>query len=116
MDFQGRAKAPPQLKLGGGSLAAGSFLRASLTTPCWWACQTSRAPRSQISTKFTQLNPLRSRLLEGFLNAAQQDAQYVFESHPMQSTVRVLVQLDAPETMIVKFWSDLQDRLKLAKP
>ena len=54
--------------------------------------------------------------LEGFLNAAQQDAQYVFESHPMQSTVRVLVQLDAPETMIMKFWSDLQDRLKLAKP
>jgi hypothetical protein len=54
--------------------------------------------------------------LEGFLNTAKQDVHHVFESHPMQSTVRVLVQLDAPEAAIVKFWSDLQDRLELARP
>src|SRR5262249_16012645 len=54
--------------------------------------------------------------LQGFLNTAKHGVQYVFESHPMQSTVRVLVQLDAPEATIVKFWSDLQDRLELAKP
>jgi hypothetical protein len=54
--------------------------------------------------------------LEAFLNTAEKGVQYVFESHPMQSTVRVLVQLDAPETMIMKFWSDLQDRLEFAKP
>ena len=54
--------------------------------------------------------------LEAFLNTAQKGTQYVFESHPIQSTVRVLVQLDAPETMIMQFWSDLQDRLEVARP
>jgi hypothetical protein len=54
--------------------------------------------------------------LEAFLNTAEEGVQYVFESHPMQSTVRVLVQLDAPETTIMKFWSDLQERLQFAKP
>jgi len=54
--------------------------------------------------------------LEGFLNTTKQGVRYVFESHPMQSTVRVLGQLDAPETMIMKFWSDLQDRLEFTEP
>jgi len=53
---------------------------------------------------------------EGFLETAEDDVHYVFESHPMQSTVRVLGQLDAPEARIMKFWSDLQDRLEFAKP
>jgi len=54
--------------------------------------------------------------LERFLKTTKKGAQYVFESHPMQSTVRVLVQLDAPEAMIMKFWSDLQDRLEFSEP
>jgi hypothetical protein len=54
--------------------------------------------------------------LEAFLKTAEDDVQYVFESHPLQSTVRVLRQLDAPETMVMEFWSDLQDRLEFAKP
>ena len=41
---------------------------------------------------------------------------YVFESHPIQSTVRVLFQLDAPQTTILQFWSDLQDRLAFVQP
>ena len=41
---------------------------------------------------------------------------YVFESHPIQSTVRVLFQLDAPQTTILQFWSDLQDRLAVVQP
>ena len=49
--------------------------------------------------------------LESFLDTAGCDVLYVFESHPIQSTVRVLFQLDAPQTSILKFWSDLQDRL-----
>jgi DNA polymerase III delta prime subunit len=53
---------------------------------------------------------------EAFLGTAEGDVQYVFESHPMQSTVRVLGQLDAPEARVLKFWSDLQDRLEFAKP
>jgi hypothetical protein len=53
---------------------------------------------------------------EVFLETAEGDAQYIFESHPMQSTVRVLGQLDAPEARVMKFWSDLQDRLEFAKP
>ena len=53
---------------------------------------------------------------EAFLETAEGGVHYVFESHPIQSTVRVLGQLDAPETRIMKFWSDLQDRLEFAKP
>ena len=41
---------------------------------------------------------------------------YVFESHPIQSTVRVLFQLDAAQTTILQFWSDLQDRLAVVQP
>jgi hypothetical protein len=37
-------------------------------------------------------------------------------SHPLQSTVRVLLQLDAPEPTMLKFWTDLQDRLAPVKP
>jgi hypothetical protein len=54
--------------------------------------------------------------LESFLESAGCDVLYVFESHPIQSTVRVLFQLDAPQTMIFRFWSDLQDRLAVAQP
>ena len=54
--------------------------------------------------------------LESFLESARRDVLYVFESHPIQSTVRVLFQLDAPEPTILQFWSDLQDRLALARP
>ena len=53
---------------------------------------------------------------EDFLETAEGGVHYLFESHPIQSTVRVLGQLDAPETRIMKFWSDLQDRLEFAKP
>jgi hypothetical protein len=41
---------------------------------------------------------------------------YVFESHPIQSTVRVLFQINAPESTISRFWSDLQDRLFQVQP
>jgi hypothetical protein len=54
--------------------------------------------------------------LDGFMNTTNPGVQYVFESHPMQSTVRVLLQLDAPEATIMKFWFNLQDRLELAEP
>ena len=54
--------------------------------------------------------------LESFLEGAGHDVLYVFESHPIQSTVRVLFQLDAPQTTISQFWSNLQDRLAMAQP
>jgi hypothetical protein len=54
--------------------------------------------------------------LDAFLESAGSDRLYVFESHPIQSTVRVLFQLDAPQTTILQFWSDLQDRLALIQP
>lgn len=54
--------------------------------------------------------------LESFLERAGCDVLYVFESHPIQSTVRVLFQLDAPLTTILQFWSDLQDRLAFVHP
>lgn len=54
--------------------------------------------------------------LESFLETAGCDVLYVFESHPIQSTVRVLFQLDAPQTSILQFWSDLQDRLAFVQP
>jgi len=54
--------------------------------------------------------------LVSFLESAGCDVLYVFESHPIQSTVRVLFQLDAPQTTILQFWSDLQDRLALVQP
>jgi hypothetical protein len=54
--------------------------------------------------------------LDSFLETAERDVPYVFESHPIQSTVRVLFQLDAPQTTIVRFWSDLQDRLAFVRP
>jgi len=54
--------------------------------------------------------------LESFLESAGCDVLYVFESHPIQSTVRVLFQLDAPQTTILQFWSDLQDRMALVQP
>jgi hypothetical protein len=54
--------------------------------------------------------------LDAFVTMAGADVRYVFESHPLQSTVRVLLQLDAPEPAILKFWSDLQDRLVPVEP
>jgi hypothetical protein len=54
--------------------------------------------------------------LERFLESARHDVLYVFESHPIQSTVRVLFQLDASQTSILQFWSDLQDRLAVIQP
>lgn len=54
--------------------------------------------------------------LQSFLENAGHDVLYVFESHPIQSTVRVLFQLDAPQTTILQFWSDLQNRLSVALP
>ena len=54
--------------------------------------------------------------LESFLAGAAHDVLYVFESHPIQSTVRVLFQLDAPQTTLLQFWSDLQDRLAVVQP
>ncbi len=54
--------------------------------------------------------------LDAFLKSAGDDVLYVFESHPIQSTVRVLFQLDAPRPAILQFWSDLQDRLASAQP
>ena len=54
--------------------------------------------------------------LNSFMEGAGPDVLYVFESHPIQSTVRVLFQLDAPRTTILQFWSDLQDRLAAAQP
>jgi hypothetical protein len=53
--------------------------------------------------------------LESFLKSAGSDVLYVFESHPIQSTVRVLFQLHAPQTAILQCWSDLQDRLALTR-
>jgi hypothetical protein len=54
--------------------------------------------------------------LDSFLESAACDVLYVFESHPIQSTVRVLFQLDAPQTTMLRFWSDLQDRLAVVQP
>jgi hypothetical protein len=54
--------------------------------------------------------------LQSFLESAGGDVVYVFESHPIQSTVRVLFQLDAPQTTILQFWTDWQDRLAFAQP
>ena len=54
--------------------------------------------------------------LEAFLESAGCDELYVFESHPIQSTARVLFQLDASQMSIRQFWSDLQDRLAVAQP
>ena len=54
--------------------------------------------------------------LASFLEGAGHDVLYVFESHPIQSTVRVLFQLSAPQTTILQFWSDLQDRLAVVQP
>jgi hypothetical protein len=54
--------------------------------------------------------------LDGFLACAEGGTLYVFESHPLQSTVRVLLQLDAPEATILRFWSELQRRLGSAQP
>jgi hypothetical protein len=54
--------------------------------------------------------------LESFVESAESDVLYVFESHPIQSTVRVLFQLDASEPAILQFWSDLQDRLTSVQP
>jgi len=51
--------------------------------------------------------------LDVFLKAANDSAFYVFESHPIQSTVRVLLQLNASEPMIERFWRDMQDSLNL---
>jgi hypothetical protein len=56
------------------------------------------------------------RRLESFLESTGCDMLYVFESHPIQSTVRVLFQLNAPQTTILQFWSDLQDRLAFVQP
>lgn len=52
--------------------------------------------------------------MSAFLGSADVGVPFVFESHPFQSTVRVLMQLDAPEPVLMKFWSELQDRLKSA--
>jgi hypothetical protein len=54
--------------------------------------------------------------LDAFVKKAGSGGRFVFESHPLQSTVRVLLQLDAPEPVILKFWTDLQDRLAPAEP
>ena len=54
--------------------------------------------------------------LEGFLASTEGGTCYVFESHPIQSTVRVLLQLDAPEVTVLKFWSELQERLASGEP
>ena len=54
--------------------------------------------------------------LESFLKTAGCNVLYVFESHPIQSTVRVLFQLDAPTATILRFWSEMQDRLAFAQP
>jgi hypothetical protein len=53
--------------------------------------------------------------LDAFLETAGPDERYVFESHPFQSTVRVLLQLDAPEPAILRFWNE-QDRLSPIEP
>ena len=53
--------------------------------------------------------------LEGFLANTDPGTPYIFESHPIQSTVRVLLQLDAAEVTVLKFWSQLQDRLGSAE-
>jgi hypothetical protein len=54
--------------------------------------------------------------LNAFLKTAEDSTLYVFESQPIQSTVRVLLQLDATESMIKKFWFDLQERLSSVEP
>src|SRR5262245_8359741 len=40
---------------------------------------------------------------EALMETAEGGVHYVFESHPVQSTVRVLGQLDAPEARVMKF-------------
>ncbi|WP_407112867.1 hypothetical protein [Bradyrhizobium sp. LMG 9283] len=52
------------------------------------------------------------RKLEYFLETTGDDTLYVFESHPIQSTVRVLFQLGAPRMTISHFWLHFQERLE----
>ena len=40
----------------------------------------------------------------------------IFESFPMQSHVRVLMQMNAPQAFILQFWSDIQSALKPLAP
>ena len=54
--------------------------------------------------------------LDAFLQTSKSDVRYVFESYPVQSIVRVLLQLDAPEPTIFRFWHDLRDRLTPVDP
>ena len=54
--------------------------------------------------------------LDAFLEKAGSDVRYVFESHPLQSTARVLLQLDASKPAILKFWSALPDWLAPKEP
>ena len=54
--------------------------------------------------------------LEGFLANTESGTPYIFESHPIQSTVRVLLQLDAAEVTVFRFWAQLRDRLGSAEP
>ena len=44
------------------------------------------------------------------------DTTTIFESFPMQSHVRVLMQMNADQSMIMQFWSDIQSALKPLAP
>ncbi len=46
----------------------------------------------------------------------RQNTTTIFESFPMQSHVRVLMQMDAPPSFIEKFWHDIQEALRPLAP
>jgi len=48
--------------------------------------------------------------------ALKEGTTTIFESFPMQSHVRVLMQMDAPRSFIDQFWSDVQDALRPLAP
>jgi hypothetical protein len=52
--------------------------------------------------------------LGAFLQTAEHDVLYVFESHPVQSTVRVLLQMDAPWATIATYLRESDPRQAIA--
>jgi hypothetical protein len=118
MAFRVPVRAQPQRQSAAISLIARFSPRPLKIIPCWW-------PPDRMGAAFADIHEIHSAdsfaaaalgRLESFLESAGCDVLYVFESHPIQSTVRVLFQLDAPQTTILQFWSDLQDRLAFVQP
>jgi hypothetical protein len=119
MVFRAQVRPWPQRQLAVTSPVAGFSLRALQIIPYWLRRPTGWEQRSQTLARAAHgisFAAVALGKLEAFLESAGCDELYVFESYPIQSTARVLFQLDAPQVSIRQFWSDLQDRLAVAQP